>query len=220
MKQQTESNNQATKYWNTYYKSVGGHSPPFIPSQFAAFILSELSGRATQIVDFGCGNGRDSLFFARHGMPTIGVDESEAAIEECVKRKEPNLRFICASINDKELADKIQRILQQNKATDITAYARFFLHAINEETQGHFLRICRDVVGKNGRVALEFRTMRDMNQKKITPKHYRRFVDPLEFMNAALRAGFKTSYFVEGFGYAKYRDDDAHVARFLLEPIV
>lgn len=65
-------------------------------------------------------------------------------------------------------------------------------------------------------MAAEFRTIRDAQQAKVTAEHYRRFVNPLVFMANANTAGFATDYFVEGFGYAKYKDDDAHVARCLM----
>ncbi len=213
------STDQVDTYWNIYYKTNEKNAAPHVPSQFAAFVLSEIRSVDTQIVDFGCGNGRDTSLFACYGIPTIGVDRSEAAIEECIKRKNANSYFICASINDDGLSDRLFERLRANKVSDVTAYARFFVHAIDQETQARFLKLCRAVVGDLGRLALEFRTMRDMDQKKNTSDHYRRFVDPLEFMNAATQEGFRTSYFVEGFGYAKYRDDDAHVARFILEPV-
>ena len=55
-----------------------------------------------------------------------------------------------------------------------------------------------------------------MDQAKETAAHYRRFIDPLNFLTSALARGFELHYFVEGFGYAKYNSDDAHVARVIL----
>lgn len=209
---------KSTDYWNTYYGEDGTVSAPVVPSQFSTFVLTELNGIDTQIIDFGCGNGRDTLFFARHGYTAIGVDESSMAVEKCKKSNVPNADFLCASVNDTKMTELLTQKLSNNPTKDVTAYARFFLHAIDEASQVNFLTVCRQVIGQTGRAAFEFRTDRDASQTKVTPDHYRRFVKPLDFMAAAEKHGFKVTYFVEGFGYAKFRDDDAHVARFILEP--
>jgi SAM-dependent methyltransferase len=67
-------------YWNAYYRAC---SVPSLPSQFAVFVLGELN-EPCAVVDVGCGNGRDAIFFARQGIPTIGIDGSPAAVEVCV----------------------------------------------------------------------------------------------------------------------------------------
>lgn len=36
--------------------------------------------RSTTIIDVGCGNARDSLFFEKYGYNTIGLDASDTAI--------------------------------------------------------------------------------------------------------------------------------------------
>lgn len=204
------------QYWNKYYGESGEFSAPLVPSQFAAFIASELTNKTTKIIDFGCGNGRDSAFFARHGFDVLSVDQSEAAINKCKKTATPKQHFICSSIGEADLAQKIKDAFVAS-GDDLTIYARFFIHAIDEPTQAKFLELCKELLEHSGRVALEFRTDKDQAQAKITPTHYRRFVNPAQFIHDAAIAGFKTKYFVEGFGFAKYANDDAHVARFILE---
>jgi tellurite methyltransferase len=205
-------------YWNNYYKGGTPVSAPQVPSQFAAFVVSELSGQNTKIIDFGCGNGRDALFFARHGYSVLGVDGSQTAVDNCQQQNVEGAGFICSAIDNPDLAEQVLKTLPDDDR-DILVYARFFIHAIDREAQEKFLKTCRKIVETGGRVAFEFRTDRDQNQTKVTAAHYRRFVSPLEFMEDVSAAGFKVRYFVEGFGYAKYKEDDAHVARFILEPV-
>ena len=65
-------------------------------------------------------------------------------------------------------------------------------------------------------MALEFRTLLDEGRSKVTPSHYRRYVDSSRFVQSVLRdAGLHLQYWVEGTGYAKYRDDDAYICRVL-----
>ena len=64
-------------------------------------------------------------------------------------------------------------------------------------------------------LAVEYRTIRDQVGAKETETHFRRFVLPATFQARALERGFEVTYAVEGFGFAKYRHDDAYVARTL-----
>lgn len=95
-------------------------------------------------------------------------------------------------------------------------YARFFLHAIQEEEENAFWQFCQDISNwRHIHVAVEFRSSRDKLLTKTTPDHFRRYISPSDLIVRAAKWGFKASYFVEGFGLAKYRLDDAHVARVL-----
>ncbi len=201
------------EYWNSYYSDKSQRAPPIVPSQFAAFVAGEFSYPRRTIVEFGCGNGRDSLFFSRWGYTTIGVDASQAAIEKCQERAQGEANFICRDIRSPDLLDSIRKM---SVPDDVVVYARFFLHAIGLEEEMAFLSTARELCGLEGAVAVEFRTNRDEALAKETRFHFRRFVDPVEFMARARQAGLTTTYFVEGFGFAKYGKDDAHVARCIL----
>ena len=63
------------EYWNKYYASREVLKLS-APSQFAAFVAQE-AGDAHLIIEVGCGNGRDSLFFARHGFQVVAIDGSK-----------------------------------------------------------------------------------------------------------------------------------------------
>ena len=91
---------------------------------------------------------------------------------------------------------------------------------ITEEEEVFLFDVVNEIlVGREGCVALEFRTDRDKSQPKETDTHFRRYVSPVHFFARARENGFEVEYFVEGFGFAKYKQDDAHVARFLLNKV-
>lgn len=90
------------------------------------------------------------------------------------------------------------------------------MHALNESAEGAFLDLAKKAADCGARIAVEFRTNRDAAQPKETAKHYRRFINPLDFVTEVSRRGMKILYFVDGFGFAKFREDDAHVARFVI----
>lgn len=199
-------------HWNSFYKSA---PIPTVPSQFATFMASEVPD-ASIVVDFGCGNGRDTLFFARYGKRSIGVDASVSAIESCRNSaQQQNLPafFINADIAEQDCS-KLALDAMRGTEGKVLVYARFFLHAIPLEGEACLLRHAANILKeRDGIFALEFRTSRDSHQTKVTPDHYRRFVDPIDFIGRAASLGFVKRYYVDGFGMAKYKHDDAHVAR-------
>lgn len=208
-------------HWDSYYKRRGA---PSIPSQFAVFVCDYLQPEQN-ILEFGCGDGRDSFFFASQGYRIIGLDASEQAIALCrdklAQRKALPAQFQQLRIRADWTTQEIGTVARALKnelgdALQPTAvYARFFLHAIIEEEELAFLKLVRELA-PGGFCAVEFRTHRDFYLRKETSPHYRRYIDPLEFHGRAAQAGLEPVYFTEGFGFAKYKNDDAHVARFVL----
>ncbi|MBU4609713.1 class I SAM-dependent methyltransferase [Achromobacter sp. GG226] len=195
-------------HWDEYYSHL---KAPSYPSQFAAFVLGELD--PCWIADVGCGNGRDTIFFASQGVPAVGIDQSAAAIEVGRSRaKDLPVSFQHTDLSDVELTELFPVSSQFSHRPLV--YGRFFLHAIDECEEFAFLKNCRNFLAAfGGNLALEFRTERDRDLTKITPSHFRRFVDPVQLLTRAEQFGLQPLYFIEGNGMAKYGSDDAHVAR-------
>ena len=66
-------------YWDEYYKK---DAAPSFPSPFAEYVANKLSTKQN-ILEIGCGNGRDSKFFSSKGHHVTGLDRSGKAIELC-----------------------------------------------------------------------------------------------------------------------------------------
>ena len=49
------------EYWEKYYQD---NKLPFEPSDFSKYVVSKIN-KNSRLIDLGCGNGRDSLFFCR-----------------------------------------------------------------------------------------------------------------------------------------------------------
>lgn len=198
-------------YWNAYYASLGATRVP--PSQFATFALGETADHDA-VLDIGCGNGRDSMFFGLYGKRVLGVDGSEAAIAACEAQAAAlglaHVSFAVADVGTDALAGAAAAFL--TAAQKPLIYARFFIHAIPEKDEVAMLAFVARHIGE-GSMAVEFRTQRDEALNKVTPGHYRRFVDPIGFARRAGEAGLAVTYLAEGFGMAKYKADDAYVAR-------
>jgi SAM-dependent methyltransferase len=211
-------NSSDNKYWDLFYKSnTNKDTIVNIPSQFAAFVAGELSENVRSVVEFGCGTGRDVRFFRRLGLNVLGIDNSESAIELCRSyMEEPECRFEVRDVRNikdfKDLGTQVNSIDGPK-----IVYSRFFLHAIDEISQNNFLDIVSRITVPGEKFAVEFRTIRDANLRKESDEHFRRYIEPVHLIAEVLRRDFSLEYFVEGFGFAKYRNDDAHVARMIFE---
>jgi SAM-dependent methyltransferase len=196
-------------YWDAYYAT---RATPVrkLPSQFATFVAGELD-RPYRIIELGCGDGRDAMFFATYGHEVVGVDASHTAVEACrvlAGSLGEAASFIVSRIDEPGLAARIRGANGPR-----LVYARFFLHAITEAEEESLLELAAAVTDPDDLLAVEYRTVRDSSGVKVTQSHYRRFVLPAAFEARALARGFDVTYTVEGFGFAKYRQDDAYVAR-------
>lgn len=202
------------EYWNSFYagRPIGIESP----SQFAAFIASELQADSG-LIEIGCGNGRDARFFSSLGVRVLAADASQEAIRLCRElSKSASVEFEVGSFDDSHIVDRMSDFFSEIPPFQRCVYARFFLHAITDDEESAFLSVAKELLKGGGVLAVEFRTDRDVKLSKVTAEHFRRFLRPTDFLSRAVALGFQASYFVEGFGFAKFRTDDAHVARLLL----
>ena len=64
------------QYWDSFYKTNHKHTP----SQFCVCVLTEINSDSV-VVEFGCGNGRDTLYFASQAHIVVAMDLSHQAIK-------------------------------------------------------------------------------------------------------------------------------------------
>ncbi len=204
-------------YWDIYYaqKSIFSKS---IPSQFAVFLTCECQN-TDLIIDAACGDGRDSFFFAEYFPRVLGVDNSSSAIESCstkaMQEKIENLEFLHSNLCTPDEDDRVSEKIFSYESQVKLIYARFFLHAITDAQQAAFFSWVNNITSHGDSIALEYRTTRDALGVKETPKHFRRYLNPPEVEYALNSIGFRSEYHVEGYGFAKYKHDDAYVSRTL-----
>lgn len=126
--------NKDTDYWKAYYKqrqSALEQASDF-EHKMLKYTNDRNAGNVGYLLDLGCGNGRDSVFFARNGIHVVGIDASDIAIEMLGRAYEydKHLDFIC---DDFVTADALFQ-----KEYDY-CYSRFTLHAINEKQENQLL---------------------------------------------------------------------------------
>ena len=171
----------------------------------------------------GCGNGRDSRYLNLFN-DVVGVDQSDGAIEFCrtqsrsIAETTKTLDFRVLPIEDENICQIFKTEYIKNKRKNIFVYARFFLHAIDKTQYERFWDFAqclnRDF---SVSVGVEFRTNQDEKNFKQFPDHFRRYLDPSVVVTDAELRGFKVREIHQGYGFAKYKSEDPHLARIIFD---
>jgi len=143
-----------------------------------------------KLIDLGCGNGRDAVFFCKNGLMVTAVDSSESAITSVDSHGLPIFAVCNDFINTKALA-----------CVDYDyCYARWVIHAITQTQQDELLPKVYYSLSKGGLFFIEVRTVNDTKYGQGKPlgehefffdNHYRRFIVPEQLLNQIKDIGFE-----------------------------
>ena len=198
-----------TDYWDQYYRNQICSTQP---SPFAQYVATLVEPGKT-LIDLGCGNGRDSLFFAKQGMQVVAIDLSRSAIDQLNQQPVENARFVCG--------DFIASDVHQPDSYDY-AYSRFTIHAINQKQETMLLQTMFRALKPGGKFFIEVRSVNDPLYGKgkavernafFYDNHYRRFIVRDELAHRLENGGFRVEYVKEQTGFAPYGNDDPPVIR-------
>lgn len=200
------------QYWNSIYDDA---SITERPSDFAQSIIDDVVGRGGgSILELGCGNGRDSLFFLENKLDVTAVDASDKTISRLQDiAKGTGAIFVC---DDFVKCEALYHVLYDS------IYSRFTLHAINEEQEDELLRNIGLSLKDSGRLYIEARTIHDDLYGKgervgehafIFNGHYRRFLNPEELRAKLENMGFNIISLVEDRGFSKTETSDPMLLR-------
>lgn len=196
-------------YWDNYY---GNKLAKESPSQFATDILPKLEiGKC--LADLGCGNGRDSLFFAANGLNVTAIDRSELAIYMLKAGNYERAEFICENFVNSDAF--------YSRSFDYF-YSRFTIHSIYAKEQHKLLKNVFYSLKPGGLFFIEVRSIKDPIFGKgtfvekngyIYNGHFRRFIVLDELLKDLENAGFEIDSSQEQSGFAKFEDEDPVVIR-------
>ena len=197
-------------YWTNFYSDSKFSKEFHIPSQFSAFCLSEMrASEIKRVIEIGCGNGRDTFLFLQHGLSVTATDKSEAAVTSVQEKfgSHKNLRTLTFDVAS------VDSIACEDHEKPLAIYARFVLHALTNEQIKSFFNFCSGSTREGDKVFVEYRTSHDKDRHKEFSGHFRNFLDPSQIEALSQQYKFSLCYETIGTGLAKFRDDDAHVAR-------
>lgn len=194
-------------YWENIYAK---QNKEFFPSLFAQYVVKQFDIKGKHLVELGCGNGRDALYFAREEARVLAIDQCENAFELMKYRcnKIENIEFLCA---DFTMLDKLPQ-------HDIV-YSRFTLHSISLEEELRVVKWAYHNLHPSGKFCIEVRGQKNEIFGLGTPvdgekdafiynDHYRRFLNFDDFCNTLKSIGFKIEFAAEEKGFAPYNGDD------------
>lgn len=201
-------------YWNAFYKLK--RETISQESLFSHFVQKYMEKGKT-LVDLGCGNGRDSIFFNKLGLNVIGIDGSTTAINLLQGKKNETLSFILGNFtNDSRIF---------NSAIDYY-YSRFTLHAINETDEDSLLNNIAKNLKQNGYFFLEVRSIHDEKFGKGIPAgkntfildgHHRRFLEITELIDKLTKFNFSIKYAEEKKDFAPFSNENSPIIRIIAQ---
>lgn len=195
------------KYWNKFYKKNMVINKP---SNFAQFCLEKYIPPKSTILELGSGNLRDAYFFANNSHKVIAVDQNSV-----ITNNSNNISLLTENFTEIDL--------QLHKGFNV-AYSRFSMHSIEEKDEDSILLKVFNALPKNGIFLIEARTIKDSLFGKGVYKgdnayftdHYRRFIDPSEFIRKVQSIGYKILFSVVSDGLSIYEDQDPILMRIVL----
>ena len=172
------------QYWGRFYKEV---KPPTKPSSFAKFCIPFIP-KDSKIVEFGCGNGRDTYFFHNKDYCIIGID---------------NAVNTYLYIYNHSLLE----YLEKYECKQRTVYSRFFLHSITDYEINKLLK------WSNGLFMAEFRADEDI--PILYPDHYRNKINGEKFLKKMIKNNFEILYYSKSKDVAKYKNENPIIIRII-----
>jgi tellurite methyltransferase len=194
------------KYWEEYYQKQRSE---LLPTLFAQYVMKNyIINNKSNLIELGCGNGRDSVYFADQGLNILAIDQVELEIKFLQHRfpEKNNLSFSCDDFSD----------LGKESTYDIV-YSRFTLHSINVFQQKRVLNwayqqlsesgvLCVEVRGKHNELYEKGEPVAQEKDAYIFDNHYRRFIDFDSFCTELKEIGFTIDYSEEAKGFAPFKD--------------
>ena len=208
------------KYWTEYYAK---NSKPTNASTFAEFILPKLDENKN-LIELGCGNGRDSIYFVQNKLNVVAVDQVQCEIDYLNENhKEENITFVCDDFTN--LDNTKHEIINETDFDYI--YSRFTFHSINEKKENRTLDWIENSLSKGGCFLLEARSINDpmfkqgnaLSENENFTNHYRRYMDLDDIVDKLESRNFEIIYKIEDNNLAVYKDDNPYVIRIIAKKL-
>ncbi len=201
------------EYWKSFYENFSEEKP----SLFAIFVLNHFKEKS-KILELGCGNGRDAMYFIENGHKVLGIDQSKSAIEYINKKLD--------NFSDSKFIEGDFTNLNYKETFDVV-YSRFTLHSVSREEQNRATINAYNALVKNGLLCIEARgklndlfgkgvKVIDEEDAYIYDGHYRRFLDFDLLKKDLIGSGFIIVYSEEERNFAPFGSANEFFIRILV----
>jgi cyclopropane fatty-acyl-phospholipid synthase-like methyltransferase len=191
------------KYWESYYAR---QNTELKPSLFARYVRENVIKKHKSIIELGCGNGRDAIYFANDNFNVTAIDQISSEIKFLKNRyiQVENITFECADFTN----------LDNSRQFDVI-YSRFTIHSITEQKEDKVLTWAFQNLNPNGKFCIEARGQKNEIFGKGAPvknqpnafiynEHYRRFLNFEIFTNKLKCIGFSIDFAAEDKEFAPF----------------
>ncbi len=178
------------EYWESYYSQ---HRRNEVPSNFAVFVSNFLM-KGSHLLELGCGNGRDSIYFSkREGLTITALDQCQNEIDDLNSEGIKNINFLAHDFTEYAAKDTFEYI-----------YSRFTLHSVDMEGERRTFVNAYNSLKPGGLFFIEVRSIfdelmgegKEVGEYEYITDHYRRFVE-IEQMISNGKAAKLTPIFVQ-----------------------
>ena len=170
------------KFWEKKYNSPNVESIVF---RLQSKILKHeynLPKKKSKLIDFGCGEGSSTNFFATQGYEAVGLDISKTSIKTAKKRfkKTKNLKFeVCKFIPNE------QKFYGFEKNVDVI-FALQSLYYLGKKDFYELLEIFNNALKKDGLIFATFKTPRQWDYFKNSKKTNDPWLRHVKFKNSRI----------------------------------
>lgn len=208
------------EYWTEYYAK---NATPTNASTFAEFVLPKLEENKC-LIELGCGNGRDSIYFAQNKLNVIAVDQVQEEVDYLnANHKEDNITFVGDDFTN--LANTDNELIKSGNFDYV--YSRFTFHSINEVKEDRTLDWIQDSLLDGGYFLLEARSINDpmfkqgnaLSETENFTDHYRRYMDLDKIVDKLESRNFEIIFKIEDNDLAVYKDDNPYVIRIIAKKL-
>ena len=201
-----------SRSWDSIYSET---QIPTEPSSFAQFVhstyLTNSPPRREQanLLDLGCGNGRDSFHLHSAGLNVTGIDGSQVIVDQNNAKAQ-----LIAHVDAKRSAAKFEamnacRIGKRfEKESFDYIYSRFFIHSVTAKQATAILQSAYQLIKgstseSDGLFFIECRSVKDplcgkgepgQERNEFICDHYRRFIVRQELEAELKQVGFRIVY--------------------------
>lgn len=194
-------------YWSKLFEdrdTAFWDIPPDLAAAEALPRFKDIFSPTLPLIDFGCGNGTQTFFLAKHFDSVIGIDVSEAAIKQAqINNSHQNLSF---EVLDGTSQPEVQAL--HSKVGDANIYIRGTLHQIRPEDRSTIIESLQTLMGDTGQLYLSELSpkakvlFRDLVQQIGAPpaqlaRVYQHGIEPAEIKPEEVIASFpKNKYLI------------------------
>ena len=214
------NNRPSQEYWNKHYQKNGAQNGR---SLFAEFVLESFP-LGSLIIDVGCGDGRDTLYFSSKGFKCLGLDWSPTGLDSARRLNSKNrttatfatLDFssaISEQVQVNELIYELKNSIGSGNPSPLVIYARFLFHAISEQSESHILQWLSELMTIDDVAFFEYRVKEDEYEEKYYDNHFRRFISSEHLRSVAAIYGFDLKTISMGKGLSPFHGEDPFLIR-------